>query len=279
MLIFYHQSISFKVTVYIVPPAKMLKDNGGDQRMPSHIEDGLQNKITMRCMNEYEGKYIGVSGNVFSVHSIDRAVKRGVKYDPNPDNPIVNLWHKDAPTIMALDPAWGSTSKYGVVISQFVDRRVVIVYAHEYTKPDIFDMVLELRRLSNQIGHVTNILIDSNNPEAISSLRREFRKDQYLEQGIKDIIIDCRKHNTPIENRLFVVPKYFSIEGRQMLQHAVILLDNPEGFVAIPKRHESLLVALRSAVADEWKLTKKDSLHNDLTDAFIMALSYYRITN
>jgi hypothetical protein len=52
-------------------------------------------------------------------------------------------------------------------------------------------MVLELRRLSNQIRHVTNILIDTNNPEAISSLRREFRKDQYSEQGIKDIIIDA----------------------------------------------------------------------------------------
>jgi hypothetical protein len=63
----------------------------------------------------------------------------------------------------------------------------------------------------------------------ISSLRRKFRKDQYLEQGIKDIIIYCRKHNTPVENRLYVVPKYFSIEGRQMLQHAVTLLDNPEG--------------------------------------------------
>src|SRR5918992_1389759 len=228
---------------------------------------------------EYEGKYTGVSGNVFSNHSIDRAVKLGEKYDPNQTNPNVNLWQKDVPTIMALDPAWGSTSKYGVVISQFIDRRIVIVYAHEYSKPDIFDMVIELRRLSNQIGYVTNLLIDSNNPEAISSLRREFRRDQYSEQGIKDIIIECRKYNTPLEKRLFVVPKYFSIEGRQILQHAVTLLDNPEGFVAIiPKRHESLLVALRSAVADEWKLTKKDSLHNDLTDAFIMALSYYRIS-
>jgi hypothetical protein len=228
---------------------------------------------------EYEGKYVGVTGNVFSTHSLDRAVKLGERYDLDPNNPSINLWHKDAPTIMALDPAWGSTSKYGVIVSQFIDRRVVIVYAHEYSKPDIFDMVLELRRLSNQTGHITNILIDSNNPEAISSVRREFRKDQYSEQGIKDIIIDCRKYNTPIENRLFVVPKYFSIEGRKMLQHAVTLLDNPEGFLAIPKRHESLLVALRSATADEWKLTKKDSLHNDLTDAFIMALSYYRITS
>jgi hypothetical protein len=46
------------------------------------------------------------------------------KYDPHPNNPDVNLWQKDVPTIMALDPAWGSTSKYGVVISQFIDRRI-----------------------------------------------------------------------------------------------------------------------------------------------------------
>jgi hypothetical protein len=108
-----------------------------------------------------------------------------VKYDLDPDNPNVNLWHNDAPTVMALDPAWGSTSKHGVVISQFIDRRVVIVYAREYTKPDIFDMVVELRRLSNQIGHVTNTLIDSNNPEAISSLRRELEKIDIQSKELK----------------------------------------------------------------------------------------------
>jgi hypothetical protein len=70
-----------------------------------------------------------------------RAIKLGEKYDPNPDKPNINLWQKDALTIMALDSAWGSTSKDGVVISQFIDRRIVIVYPKEYSKPDIFDMV------------------------------------------------------------------------------------------------------------------------------------------
>jgi hypothetical protein len=60
---------------------------------------------------EYEGKYIGVSGNVFSTHLIDRAVKLGTKYDPEPDYPNVNLSHSDAPTIMALDPAWMCNTK------------------------------------------------------------------------------------------------------------------------------------------------------------------------
>jgi hypothetical protein len=90
-------------------------------------------------------------------------------------------------------------------------------------------------------------MVDSNNPEVIGTLRREFRKDnQYSAQGIKDIIVNCRKYNTPIETRLFVVPKNFAIEGKQMLQHAVMLMDDPDGLVAIPEKHKELLLALRS---------------------------------
>ena len=120
-------------------------------------------------------------------------------------------------------------------------------------------------------------MVDSNNPEVIGTLRREFRKDQYSEQTIKDIIASCRKYGTPIEKRLFVVPKYFSIESKQMLQHGIALMDDPEGFVAIPEKHESLLVALRSATASEWRLDKSQSVSNDLTDAFIMACSFFRL--
>jgi hypothetical protein len=63
------------------------------------------------------------------------------------------------------------------------------------------------------------------------------------------------------------------------LQHAVMLMDDPDGLVAIPEKHKELLLALRSAVATEWKLDKTSgqSLHTDLTDAFIMALSYFRM--
>jgi hypothetical protein len=123
-------------------------------------------------------------------------------------------------------------------------------------------------------------MVDSNNPEVIGTIRREFRKDnQYSAQGIKDVIANCRKYGTPIENRLFCVPKNFAMEGKQMLQHAVMLMDDPGGLVAIPEKHKELLLALRSAVATEWKLDKTsgESLHTDFTDALIMALSYFRM--
>jgi hypothetical protein len=58
-----------------------------------------------------------------------------------------------------------------------------------------------------------------------------------------------------------------------------MLMDDPDSLVAIPEKHKELLLALRSAQAVEWKLDKTsgESLHTDLTDSFIMALSYFRM--
>lgn len=184
---------------------------------------------------EYEGKYSGLIGNIYSTYSIERAKTLGQKYETYVNDP--DLWRKDVPTVMALDPAWGLTcnaSKYGVVISQFIDGKVAIIYAADYSKPDFSDMVSEIWRLHNKCGHISNIIVDSAKPEVISTLRREFRKDQYSEQVMRNIIADCKKYNTPIKNRLFVVPKSFAVEGRQMLQHSVMLMDDPDGLVAIP---------------------------------------------
>jgi hypothetical protein len=42
-----------------------------------------------------------------------------------------------------------------------------------------------------------------------------------------------------------------------MLQHAVSIMDIPEDAIAIPQQYQDLIVALRTAVADEWKLDHK----------------------
>ena len=66
-----------------------------------------------------------------------------------------------------------------------------------------------------------------------------------------------------------------------MLQHAVMLLDETspgsnEGLVAIPSKFQDLIVALRTATAEEWKISKPDSSHNDLLDSLLMCLSVYK---
>jgi hypothetical protein len=121
-------------------------------------------------------------------------------------------------------------------------------------------------------------MVDSSAPEVLNTLRREMQLDRISERGIKDIIASCRQSNTPLENRLKVVPRFFNIEGRQMLQHSVAILSSPESYVAIPRTFTSLVTALQSATAFEWKLDKTgQSL--DVLDAFIMALSYFRLSD
>jgi len=194
-------------------------------------------------------------------------------------------WNKDIHTLLAIDPAYGSVSKYGIVMTQYIDGKIVVIYAKEYTKPDYSDMIAEVWRLSRLAGGVTNILVDASAPEVIASIRREFRKDLYSDNYIQEVITEAKEFNIPIENRLFVVPKNFK-ESRAMLQHAVMLLDDNspsssssgsnEGLIAIPSQFQDLVVALRTATAEEWKLSKPDSSHNDLLDSLLMCLSVYR---
>lgn len=106
----------------------------------------------------------------------------------------------------------------------------------------------------------------------------ELRLDRMSERTIKDIIASCRASGTPLENRLKVVPRFFNIEGRKMLQHSVAILSSPESFVAIPRTFNTLVTALQSATAFEWKLDKTgQSL--DVLDSFIMALSYFKLSD
>ena len=81
-----------------------------------------------------------VNGFPLTINSIDRAVEHGRKYDYIAADPIQWSAH-GAPTVLGLDPAWGQTSKYGIVILQYIDRRIVVTYATEYSNPDMSEMV------------------------------------------------------------------------------------------------------------------------------------------
>jgi hypothetical protein len=238
------------------------------------VEQIEQAKRSPDFRREFAGEYLGLIGNTFNISSINKAVMHGTKYNNiSPDN-----WTKGVHTLLAIDPAYSSSSRYGIVMTQYLNGKIVVIYAHEYTKPDYSDMIDEVFRLSHLVGGVTNILVDSSAPEVIASLRRAFHKDQYSENYLKEVIANAKKYNVPIENRLFVIPKSFSMEGRQMLQHAVSIMDIPEGAVAIPPQYQDLIVGLRTCTANEWKMIKENTSHNDLVDSYLMCLSVYRFS-
>jgi hypothetical protein len=160
-----------------------------------------------------------------------------------------------------------------------VNGKIQVIHAEEYERPNFTDMINIIWKLKQQYGHVTNIFVDASNPEIIEALKREFQESTDW-QYIHDQITECRKYNLHIEDRMFVVPTPFPVEGRKMLQHAKFLLEETEedgsSLIAIHPTFEKLLTSLRTAVATEYKLRKEETAYNDILDAFMLSLQFIK---
>ena len=130
-----------------------------------------------------------------------------------------------------------------------------------------------------QYGHVTNIYVDAANPEIWQALKREF-SGPFNVQYIRDQVAECKKYNLHVEDRMFVVPVPFSIQGTHMLQHAKWLLEETEedgsSLIAIHPSFDKLLISLRTAVANEYRLDKEVTSYNDILDAFRLSLQFFK---
>jgi hypothetical protein len=207
---------------------------------------------------------------VFSQLCIENATK--IPYDPKKIN-------QNAKKSVGIDPGFGS-SKFAIVITQYVDGKIQVIHAEEYDRPNFSAMIDKIWQLKQQCGYISNIYVDAANPEVWESLKREFN-EPFNQQYIRDQISECRKYNLHIEDRMIVVPVPFSIEGAKMLQHAKWLMEETDedgsSLVAI-RRDEfyKLITGLRTAVANEYKLSKEETSYNDLVDAFRLSLIFYK---
>jgi hypothetical protein len=52
--------------------------------------------------------------------------------------------------------------------------------------------------------------------------------------------------------------------GAKMLQHTKSLLENPDNLIAISPQFNKLVTALRTAVANEYKLDKEQTSYHDI---------------
>ena len=85
-----------------------------------------------------------------------------------------------------------------------------------------------------------------------------------------------------LEDRMIIVPVPFTVEGAHMLQHAKWLIeeteeDGGESLIAIHRESfDKLITALRTAVANEYKLDKESNLFIRFVDAFRLSLTFYK---
>ena len=93
------------------------------------IERGMSSSSFER---EYNLKYIGTEGNVFSTKAIEEAI---AEFDPEDD--LINYY---SPVSMGIDCGFGS-SPFGIVIARLVDGKVQVVFADEFERPDYNEML------------------------------------------------------------------------------------------------------------------------------------------
>ena len=222
---------------------------------------------------EYELQYQGLIGNVFSTQSIENC--QNIEYNPS-------LTIPDCKISIGIDPSFGS-SKFGIVVTRFINERIEVIEAEEYERPDFNDMlerVWEIKQKHKVDKNNLTIYVDAANPEIWSSVKRMFN-EPHSEQYVFDKLAYYKKNkiNPAGPGGMIVIPTPFSTSGAAMLQHTKSLLEDKDNLIAIDKKFDKLLTALRTAVANEYKLSKDETSYHDILDAFRLSLQLYQRSN
>jgi hypothetical protein len=213
---------------------------------------------------EYDLKYLGKIGNVFHTKDIEAAIEKGNRY--NPDGATSPMSSKS----MGIDPAYGS-SAFGIVVTQWVDGVVQILYAEEFHRPDYNEMLSTTYSLMSRYG-VDKVYIDGANPSFIRSLKLQIGEEpdydaviaRYKAEGFGDATRNMK-----------VVPVNFGKEHKAMLGHTKMILEDEGGRIAINPAFDKLVTALRTAVDADGSLDKEVTSYHDILDAFRLALKFY----
>ena len=213
---------------------------------------------------EYNLKYLGRIGNVFHTKDIDAAIEKGHGY--------INLQaNKMCPHSMGIDPGWGS-SPFGIVITQWMDGQIHVLYAEQFERPDFNEMLSIVWRLMTELELSKKngkIYVDGANPSVIKSLKMQLGEDPDYDK----VISRYKLQKLDWTNSMTVIPVNFSTEHKAMLSHCKMIFE--KGYVSINPKHDKLITSLRTAVENEGVLDKEVTSYDDIFDAFRLALRFY----
>ena len=235
------------------------------------IEDIEKAKQSPSFDREYDLKYIGKVGNLYSQLSIENAVERGRGYDIDSINQLSEKY-------MTIDPAF-SSSKFAIMVAEWnrSERQIRILYSEELDHPSYEEALDHVFRVRKQMGNVVNIGVDASQPELIISLKKLI-DERYQWQYIQDKVQYCKKRNIDLAKCMIVCPIVFNTESRSfMTSHSKRLLDDSRGLISINPKFTKLITALRGAQFDDTgKLDKDESPFNDTLDCFQMLCTFIK---
>jgi hypothetical protein len=211
---------------------------------------------------EYEGKYLGKIGNIFTSSQIDECINLGLEYST--DKIPVSLYTLKS---VGIDPGFSSSST-GIVI-------------------------LEHIKVGNDNKHlirvVDSFLINKGDPNEITRIcwdiwqRYNYMNVGYFVDGSNRAIVNLLKikwneslswENTDsFGSSIKIRPINFNTEHKNMLSNLHALVS--KAFLAIDPKYDKLITSLRTAYAEELNLKKDIGSYSDLLDGLRLALKAY----
>ena len=218
-------------------------------------------KLEAEFPREYEGKYMGRVGNIFTAEQIQNCIKLGEEFSTD-KIPVSQFTLKS----IGLDPAF-STSAFGLVTLEHIktDRDIIrVVDCHLIEKADPNQMVELCWDIWKKYGFMNCLYyIDGSNRAMVNLLKIKW--DESLDWETGDASPEIMK----------IIPVNFNTEHKNMLSnlHAIV----SKGYLAIDPKYDKLLTSLRTAYANELTLDKNQTSYDDLLDGLRLSLKGYQI--
>jgi hypothetical protein len=214
---------------------------------------------------EYDCAFVGQIGNCLSTKTIERAIELGNTYDPE----VVN---SSSIKIMALDPSPGSAMN-GACVLQLQNNLIEVLHAEEYVAD--FQVFLNQFIQLYRKYQPARALVDGSQVNFVKALKQYVGEQSEYLPLIKKYKSQNPNNETWWYSLMKIVPIQFGPEGKQMLIHTKMLLEQEH--VAINKKHEKLIISLKTAYEENGALQKDKTAYHDIFDSFRMALYYFQV--
>jgi hypothetical protein len=196
---------------------------------PLEIE---KKKLEPEFPREYEGKYLGKIGNIFSSSQVQTCIDLGLEFSTD-KIPVSNFTLKS----IGLDPAF-SSSAFGLVTLEHIktDKDISrVVDCHLIEKADPNQMVELCWDIWKQYGFMNCLFyVDGSNRAMVNLLKIRWQE-----------ALDWETNEDVSPELVKIIPVNFNTEGKNMLSnlHAII----SKKYLAIDPKYDKLITSLRTA--------------------------------
>ena len=214
-------------------------------------EDIRKAKESPSFEREYNLKYYGLIGNVFSPSLIQICTDLGQQYrgrEPNPYalHPIgVDYGYSDSKTVICIGE-WMPEEKV---------LRIVKMDDFGITPPTPEMVANRMFEYSQEYGPNAHFFVDGSNAASVNQAKIRFREN--LNWRKQDIFNKSDR----------IHPIHFGVnqEHKRLLEGMFHLASDRK--LAIDERYEKLITSMRTAQMVEWDLDKDNTVNNDYLDA------------